>query len=78
MWGGGGTVSHLGEDGQADVVVTGLVDESGQLVRRDGSRDGLLSRLRWKSHGQVLLVRQQVRASLDNVGEMDLEAFLHF
>lgn len=59
-----GRVTHLSEDGHADVVVAGLVDEGGQLVRRDGSLDGFLSRLGRKTHGQVLLVRQQIRAGL--------------
>lgn len=57
-------LSDLGEDGHADVVVAGLVDESSQLVRRDGSRDGFLSGLGRETHRQVLLVSQQVRAGL--------------
>lgn len=59
-----GHVTHLSEDGHADVVVTGLVDEHGQLVWRDGSRDGFLSGLGGKTHGQVLLVSQQIGAGL--------------
>ena len=57
-------VSHLSENGHADVVVAGLVDESGQLVWRYGSSDGFLSGLRRQTHCQVLLMRQQVRAGL--------------
>lgn len=57
-------MSHLREDGHADVVVAGLVDERGQLVRRYRSRDGLLPRLWGQTHRQVLLVRQQIRAGL--------------
>lgn len=59
-----GRVTHLSEDGHADVAVAGLVDEGGQLVGRDRSRDGFLSRLGRKTDGQVLLVRQQIRAGL--------------
>lgn len=50
-------LSHLGEDGHADVVVAGLVNERRQLVRRNGSRDGFLSGLGREAHRQVLLVR---------------------
>lgn len=57
-------VTHLREDGHTDVVVAGLVDESGQLVRRDGSGDGFLSGLRRQTHCQVLLMRQQIGAGL--------------
>lgn len=57
-------VSDLCEDGHADVVVASLVDESSQLVRRDGSRDGFFSGLGRETDGQVLLVSQQVRAGL--------------
>lgn len=57
-------VAHLREDGHADVVVAGFVDEGGQLVRRYWGRDGLLPRLWRQTHRQVLLVRQQIRAGL--------------
>lgn len=57
-------VTHLSEYGHADVIVAGLVNESGQLVRRDGSSDGFLSGLRGEAHCQVLLVCQQIRAGL--------------
>lgn len=57
-------VTHLCENGNADVVFAGLVDEIRQLVRRYRSRDGFLSRLRRESDRQVLLVGQQIRASL--------------
>ena len=57
-------MSDLREDGHADVVVAGLVDESCQLVRRNWSRDGFLSGLRRKTHCQVFLVGQQIRAGL--------------
>ncbi len=56
--------THLSENGHADVVVAGLVDDGGQLVRRYGGGDGLLSGLRRQAHCQVLLVRQQIRAGL--------------
>lgn len=57
-------MTHLSEDGHADVVVTGLVDEDGQLVWRYRSSDGFLSWLRRQTDRQVLLVRQQIRAGL--------------
>lgn len=57
-------MSDLCEDGHAYVAVAGLVDESSQLVCRDGSRDGFLSGLGREAHRQVLLVSQQVRARL--------------
>lgn len=57
-------VTHLSENGYADVVVAGLVDQSSQLVWRDGSCDGFLSGFRRETHCQVLLVRQQIRARL--------------
>lgn len=57
-------VTHLGEYGHTDVVVAGLVDEDSQLVWRNWSGDGFLSRLRRQTHCQVLLVRQQIRAGL--------------
>lgn len=59
-----GEVTHLSENGDADVAVAGLVDEIGQLVRRYRSRDGFLPRLRRQTHRQVLLVGQQSRAGL--------------
>lgn len=57
-----GGASHLREDGHADVVVARLVNQRGQPVRGDRSRDGLLPRLRRQTHRQVLLVRQQIGA----------------
>lgn len=56
--------THLSENGHADVVVAGLVDEGSQLVQRYGSGDGFLSGLRRQTHCQVLLMRQQIRAGL--------------
>lgn len=56
--------AHLREDGHADVVVAGLINEGGQLVGRYWGRDGLLPRLRGQAHRQVLLVRQQIGAGL--------------
>lgn len=56
--------AHLGEDGHADVVVAGLVDEGGQLVGGDGGGDGLLPGLGGQTHRQVLLMGQQIRAGL--------------
>lgn len=67
-------LTNLGEYGHADVVVTGLIDESGQLVWRYGSRNGFFSWLRRETHCQVLLVCQQIRAGLpadDNQSEKD-------
>lgn len=57
-------VTHLCENGNADVVFAGLVDEIRQLVRRYRSRDCFLSRLGGESDRQVLLVGQQIRAGL--------------
>lgn len=57
-------VTHLCENGNTDVVFTGLVDKIRQLVRWYRSRDGFLSRLRRESDRQVLLVGQQIRAGL--------------
>lgn len=57
-------MTHLGEYGHTDVVVAGLVDEDSQLVGRNWSGDGFLSRLRRQTHCQVLLVCQQIRAGL--------------
>lgn len=67
-------LTNLGEYGHADVVVTGLIDDSGQLVWRYGSRNGFFSWLRRETHCQVLLVCQQIRAGLpadDNQSEKD-------
>lgn len=60
--------THLSEYGHADVVVAGFVDELSQLVWRDRSSDGFLSGFRREAHGQVLLVRQQIRAGLRRDG----------
>jgi len=61
--------AHLGEDGHADVVAAGLLDEGGQLVGGDRGGDGLLPRLGGQAHRQVLLVRQQISASLRRSGQ---------
>lgn len=58
------TGTDLGEDGDADVLVAGLVDERGQLVGGQRGGDGLLPGLRRQADRQVLLVSQQVRAGL--------------
>ncbi|TNN41922.1 hypothetical protein EYF80_047918 [Liparis tanakae] len=61
--------AHLGEDGHADVVAAGLLDEGGQLVGGDRGGDGLLPRLGGQAHRQVLLVRQQISAGLRSSGQ---------
>lgn len=70
-------VTHLSEDGHADVVVAGLVDEDGQLVWRYRSGDGFLSRLRRQADRQVLLVRQQIRAGLRRDHNQSEQGSLH-
>lgn len=57
-------VTHLSEYGHADVAVTGIIDEGRELVWRNGSSDGFLSRLRRQTHCEVLLVGQQIWAGL--------------